>query len=278
MNERHFESGDNADLEALFDSIVFANVAGGAAPAVEVATPTPPPAPVVAEVVKPAPAPTPVEPVQSLDQSQMAMNEPAQSMFNQIGQLTRKLHNALHELGFDKSLEKVVADTIPDARDRLAYIAKLTEQAADKVLSAIDVAKPIQEKLATDADELSNRWNRVFAGQSSVEEFKILANDTRNFVGGVSEKTRQTDAILLEIMMAQDFQDLTGQVIKKIVDMAKIMETQLFGFLVEFTPSGARKHEASNVLENGPVVSSEGRSDVVTDQEQVDDLLASLGF
>lgn len=254
MSDRNFESGDSADLEALFDSIVATNAAHEAAPA-DAAKEEASGAGVTSDMV-----------------------EPAKSMFAQIGHITRKLHDTLRELGYDKSLEKVVAEAIPDAKDRLAYVAKLTEQAADKVLSAVDVAKPLQEKLSEDSDVLNQRWDKLFANQLSVEEFKVLVADTRTFLHRSKTETKQTDALLLDIMMAQDFQDLTGQVIKKIVEMAKEMEAQLYNFLVEYTPGAERKPEEHTQLENGPVIHAEGRSDIVTDQQQVDDLLASLGF
>ncbi|NLR75363.1 protein phosphatase CheZ [Leeia sp. IMCC25680] len=269
MTNRNFESGDSADLEALFDSIVSANTAKET-PAPVVAEPAAPVA--VAEIVA---EPT-MASMSSMDPS--AMSEPAKSMFTQIGMMTRKLHDALRELGFDKSIEKVVAEAIPDARDRLAYVAKLTEQAADKVLSAVDLAKPLQEKLTDDSVALSQRWDKLFANQLSVDEFKALVGETRTFLQRTHSDAKQTDSVLLDIMMAQDFQDLTGQVIKKIVEMAKEMEVQLYNFLVEYTPGAAKKPEVHGQLENGPVISAEGRSDVVTDQSQVDDLLASLGF
>ena len=78
-------------------------------------------------------------------------------------------------------------------------------------------------------------------------------------------------------MMAQDFQDLTGQVIKKVVDLAQGLEQQLLQVLLEAMPA-ERKTEASESLMNGPVISAVGREDVVSNQEQVDDLLESLGF
>ena len=77
--------------------------------------------------------------------------------------------------------------------------------------------------------------------------------------------------------MAQDFQDLTGQVIKKIIELTQNMEQQLLSLLLENAPASV-KAEINNSLLNGPVINAQGRSDVVTSQDQVDDLLESLGF
>jgi chemotaxis protein CheZ len=112
-----------------------------------------------------------------------------------------------------------------------------------------------------------------------VEDFKLLASETRAFLKtAVPQRTSATREQLLEIMMAQDFQDLTGQVIKKIVALAQDFETQLMSILIDTIP-GEKKHaESVKTLLNGPVINAEGRTDIVVSQQQVDDLLDSLGF
>jgi chemotaxis protein CheZ len=198
------------------------------------------------------------------------------NVFQRLGQMTRQLHDTLRELGYDRALEEA-AKAIPDARQRLAYVAQMTEQAASRVLNATDIARPIQDGLQAEAAALSGRWDRLFGGDLSVDEFKALAGDTRNYLDGVPARTAATNEQLMEIMMAQDFQDLTGQVIKKIVDLAQRMETELLQVLIEAMPKDM-KFEAPEGLLNGPVMNADGRTDVVANQEQVDDLLESLGF
>ncbi|MBB5412562.1 chemotaxis protein CheZ [Paraburkholderia sp. HC6.4b] len=209
-----------------------------------------------------------------------------------IGQLTRTLRDSMRELGLDKHVERA-AEAVPDARDRLKYIANMTEQAAERVLSAIDVAKPIQEQLQQDAGALDARWEQWYAAPIEREEVRALMNDTRTFLRGVPEATGATNSQLMEIMLAQDFQDLTGQVIKKITDVVYLIEQQLLGVLVENIALERREQFAANAaalkaevsstgspehLLNGPQINPEGKTDVVQDQSQVDDLLASLGF
>ena len=263
------ESGDSEDLQSLFDSIA---AGGGAAPA-----PAAAPA---------ADASGDNADLQALFDSVVSQQQPAAEqekapagggeVFQRIGHLTRDLHNSLRELGYDKLLDETTK-AIPDARERLSYIAQMTEQAASRVLNATDIAMPIQDRLKSDSEALGARWERVFSNQLSVDDFKALAADTRTFLRQVPEQTKATNAQLNEIMMAQDFQDLTGQVIKKVVDMAQAMEGQLVKLLVESMPEDVRT-EANSGLLNGPVINAIGRSDVVTSQAQVDDLLESLGF
>lgn len=197
-------------------------------------------------------------------------------VIHRVGQLTRALHNNLRALGYDKLLEKAAA-AIPDARDRLSYIATMTEQAALRTLNATDVARPIQAKLAQDAKALSNLWEKLYNRQLDLAAFKDLAARTRAYLAEVPQQAEATNAQLMEIMMAQDFQDLTGQVIKKITDMAQSLEQELLKLLLDYIPPGKRA-EAGHGLLNGPVVCPDGRNDIVTSQNQVDELLESLGF
>ena len=244
-------TGDSPDLEALFDS-----VAGQMAQSAGAAT---------ADAVAPR-----------ADEVQKESTSPGDNVFQRIGHMTRQLHDTLRQLGFDRALEEA-AKAIPDARQRLAYVAQLTEQAASRVLNATDVAKPIQDTLQAQAIALSGRWDRLTGGDLSVAEFKVLAGDTHAYLSDVPGQTDATNAQLMEIMMAQDFQDLTGQVIKKIVDLAQNMETELLQVLLETMPQDM-KAEVPGGLMNGPAMNVAGRTDVVNSQEQVDDLLESLGF
>ena len=197
-------------------------------------------------------------------------------VMSRIGHLTRTLHDALRELGYDRLLEKTAAE-MPNARDRLAYVVTMTEQAATRALNAIDAAQPIQDKLEKDSERLSGDWKKLFDRQMSVDEFKALVDSTRNYLDDVPKQTRVTNGHLLEIMMAQDFQDLTGQVIKKITELAQNMEQQLVHLLVDMAPAEKRSEIDTGLL-NGPVVNVAASGEVVTSQDQVDDLLGSLGF
>ncbi|MHB1291730.1 MAG: protein phosphatase CheZ [Sulfuricella sp.] len=245
-------SGDSDDLEALFDSIVMASSTQPAAP----------------ETQPDTSAPT------ASDDPEAETDD--ESLFTQIGHLTRKLHDTLRELGYDKKLAETV-DSIPDTRERLAYIAAMTQQAAERALTATEVAQPIQEKIEAGALGLSTKWQRLFDNQLSLDEFKQLAEETHGYLKEVPRLTKATNAQLMEIMMAQDFQDLTGQVIKKVTNMAHQMERDMLQLLLATTPA-EKKSEMDSSLLNGPVINAKGRTDVVTSQVQVDDLLESLGF
>lgn len=197
-------------------------------------------------------------------------------MLARVGQITRTLHDSLRELGFDKVLEKATAD-IPDVRERLNYVAKMTEQAAQRVLNATDAAIPLQERIDSSADEILNGWQSAFKAPFSEENYRDMATMTMQCLTDMRKDTSATKQQLLDIMMAQDFQDLTGQVIRKVTDLAHNLEQQLVQLLIDYAPAEARRESGSGLL-NGPQINPDKKSDVVADQSQVDDLLDSLGF
>jgi chemotaxis protein CheZ len=202
------------------------------------------------------------------------------SIRQRIGHLTRTLHDALRQLGYDRELIDA-RDNLPDARDRLAYIARVTGEAAEKVLNAVDRARTVQEELTGQAGSLQKRWQAVAAyaadGKGCTPAGKGLIDETCEFFAAVGGQADRTNVILTDIMMAQDFHDLTGQVIRRVVTLAQSLEEQLVKLLIETTPPEQRPRLDSQKLE-GPVVAPTGRDDVVADQQGVDDLLASLGF
>lgn len=193
-----------------------------------------------------------------------------------VGQITRSLHESLRELGFDKVLEKATQD-IPDVRERLNYVAHMTEQAAQRVLNATDTAIPLQERIDAGASEVLNGWQTVLKAPFSEPDYRDMATLTMQCLADMRNDTSATKQQLLDIMMAQDFQDLTGQVIRKVTELAHNMEQQLVQLLIDYAPADVRR-DADNGLLNGPQINPVGNNDVVADQGQVDDLLDSLGF
>jgi chemotaxis protein CheZ len=201
--------------------------------------------------------------------------QPSVDLIQRIAQLTRTLRVSMRELGLDQAI-KDAAHAIPDARDRLHYVAQMTEQAANRVLNAAEQIQPWQESMQRDAKALDARWQDWFDRPVELDQARVLVDDTRSFLKDIPEKTQASQNNLMEIIMAQDFQDLTGQVIMKMLGVIGAIETELVQVLIDNVPQ--EKREETKSLLNGPVVNAAGKSDVVTNQDQVDDLLASLGF
>ncbi|MDD2544934.1 MAG: protein phosphatase CheZ [Burkholderiaceae bacterium] len=197
--------------------------------------------------------------------------EPA-DVHHKIGQLTRQLHDSLNELGYAEKLRGSMGE-LPDAQSRLSYIARLTGEAAEKVLTRVEQAKAQQDQLALETQRV--KTSLVKDPVAAVAKGEIM-----NYLSDVEAATQEADVHLTEIMMAQDFHDLTGQVIARVVSLAATIEEQLVQLLIQTAPPAAQvpAPEAPRPHLAGPVVDPEHTPDIVTNQSQVDDLLASLGF
>ncbi|MFY3758429.1 protein phosphatase CheZ, partial [Escherichia coli] len=149
-----------------------------------------------------------------------------------IGQLTRMLRDSMRELGLDQAIAQA-AEAIPDARDRLDYVVTMTAQAAERALNCVEAA-------------LQTRWDAWFADPIELADARVLVSDTRQYLAQVPEHTAFTNAQLLEIMMAQDFQDLTGQVIKRMMTVVQEIEKQLLMVLMENIPEQPAKEKRPN--------------------------------
>jgi chemotaxis protein CheZ len=252
------DSSDSDDLEALFDQVSSSSAPAPAAEAAVVAN--------------------------TADDTNTADDHESKGMYERLGGIVRLLHDSLRELGYDKALTEA-SSQIVDAQDRLEYVASLTEQAANKVLNTLDDGMPAQDQLSKQAKEMDGRWADLFAGKLSIEQFKALAGDSRSFAQAVSEATEAEKARLLEIMMAQDFQDITGQLIKKVVNITKTVENELAQLLRDSAPADvkeklAQKQAAQEQAQEKPAELMSGPSvpSAAMDQDSVDDLLADLGF
>ena len=214
--------------------------------------------------------------------SVLAKQGSADDMVHRIGHLTRLLRDSMKELGLDQQISQA-AQAIPDANDRLNYVASMTEQAAERALNAVERAQPLQDRLEDEGAALNKRWQAAVA-TAVVESDPALVEDTQHFLSNkLPTATGATQKELLEIMMAQDFQDLTGQVIKKMMEVIKLIEEQLVQVLVDNVPNitdGVKTEDDRDEharLRNGPQV-SQNKTDAVAGQDQVDDLLDELGF
>jgi chemotaxis protein CheZ len=210
-----------------------------------------------------------MDPPAVLSPEEIRAASPAE-VFVQVGTITRLLHDTLAQLGVMPQLQNA-ADNIPDARSRLTYIAEKTTVAAEKVLNSVDRAKVEHQAIAAATRDLAARLQ--------ADPVRAVASGAvLNFVSDVESATNRIDNHLTDIMLAQDFHDLTGQVVAKVVNLANDLETSLLKLLVQVVPPDQRAKVHEAMVLNGPVVNPEGRTDVVANQEQVDDLLASLGF
>ncbi len=207
------------------------------------------------------------------------------TLFNKVGRLTRGLHDAIVNFHIDGHIDEE-AEGIHDATDRLNYVINLTQQAADRTMDMVEASAPIAMNLGQEANSLRDDWLRLRRREMSKDEFSDLYKRMDIFLNQMCEGTEALNANMQTIVLEQGFQDLTGQVIKKVIGLVKDVEADLVdlvriaGQVEEMTGverSADDSERKSEELE-GPQIHADKRDDVVSGQDDVDDLLSSLGF
>jgi chemotaxis protein CheZ len=203
-------------------------------------------------------------------------------LFQEVGRLTRELHSAINGFAMDARLVDIAENEIPDAAERLRYVINTTEQAANTTLGAVEESLPVAESLRSDAHHLAEQWERFNARQLSVDDFRELSGELSQFLSATQANSNELHDKLSEVLMAQSYQDITGQILRKVIDLVKDVEGKLVE-LVRLSGSRVKSPErvepaATGIAARGPVVPGVDKGDVVTSQDDVDDLLSSLGF
>ena len=206
-------------------------------------------------------------------------------LFQELGKLTRELHNTLNSFHLDSKIASLTEKDIPDAKERLNYVITMTEQAAHRTLTAVEESLPIAEELQSRAEELQDKWRRFRQKDMNVNEFRALVPEIDSFLDLTSGHATKLNASLSDVLMAQDFQDITGQIIRRVINLVKDVEDNLVGLIRisgqrmapdKAVKTTAYKEDLSRGV--GPQVPGLDTADVVKNQDDVDDLLSSLGF
>ena len=203
-------------------------------------------------------------------------------LFQEVGRLTRELHDSINGFVADARLVDIAENDIPDAAERLRYVITTTEQAANTTLNAVEDSLPLADSLTSGAKHLSGQWEKFNSRQLTVDDFRELSGELSQFLETTQANSKALHEKLSEVLLAQGYQDITGQIIRKVIDLVKDVEDKLVD-LVRLSGSHAKQKENSgqegpDITAQGPVVPGVDKGDVVTSQDDVDDLLSSLGF
>lgn len=210
-------------------------------------------------------------------------SERDESMFQEIGKLTRELHEALNNFRIDSELTDIADKEIPDARERLQYVITMTEQSANKTMDAVEASMPICDEMEKRVKDIHERWQRFMRREMEPQEFRDFCKEIDDVLQEQNKGTAQVRSALSDILMAQDFQDITGQIITKVITLVSNLESSLVtlikdsgGILAESETVDKPTSERDKL--DGPQVPGVENTEAVSGQDEVDDLLSSLGF
>lgn len=206
-------------------------------------------------------------------------------LFAEVGKLTRQLHDSLNNFQIDERIKNLANDDIPDAQTRLTYVIEETEKAANTTMDAVEASMPLAEMLSERIAKVTPEWKKLMTRELALGEFKALCADLDELLEDGASQAATLTQLLTEVLMAQGYQDLTGQVIRRVIDLVKEVEDSLVNMLTMFgepeQPEQVVKSpsdQLDSVKAEGPIIDADQRDDVVSDQDDVDDLLSSLGF
>lgn len=202
-------------------------------------------------------------------------------LFDEVGKLTRQLHSALMDFQIDNRLVELANTEIPDAKERLSYVIDMTEQAANKTMDAVEECLPLANALTANIQQVMPSWDKLMRREIALSDFKVLCHNVQHLMSRSELDSNRLRELLNQILMAQDFQDLTGQMIRRVIDLVMEVESNLVSMLTVFGEQPmieSQITQKNNIEAEGPIMNAELRQDVVTGQDEVDDLLSSLGF
>ncbi|MDD2761227.1 MAG: protein phosphatase CheZ [Methylomonas sp.] len=202
-------------------------------------------------------------------------------LFKEIGRLTRQLHDTMVNFSVDAKITEMTEHDIPDAKERLHYVITMTEQAADQTLTAVENLLPISQTMNDQVERLASKWGRFLDREMPLNEFKAMSAEISEHFNRSRSELALVQSGLNDILMAQGFQDITGQIIRRVIDLVQDLESSMVklisiaGRRAGADDDGQKSHELP-----GPVVPGvdDRAGDVATSQDDVDDLLSSLGF
>jgi len=214
-------------------------------------------------------------------------NASSDALFDKVGALTRQLHNSLEDFKFDSRIESLATEEFPDARKRLNYVIEMTDKAANRTMDAVEACLPIADSFNDRIQQVMPGWQSLMSRELGLGQFKDLCKLLDDFLQVSVKDADSLRQYLTEILMAQDFQDLTGQMIRRVINLVQEVEVKLVEMLTMFSETelassaGAEpviQEIVSGIESEGPIMNATERTDVVDGQDDVDDLLSSLGF
>lgn len=209
-------------------------------------------------------------------------SEEEEHIFAEIGKLTRRLHEALANFHLDSRITDIAASEIPDAKERLNYVISQTEEAANKTMDKVDHCNQLADVISKESEDLLLEWKKLYRRELNPGDFRLLCKRIESHLVKNKDTADELHSGLTDVLLAQDYQDLTGQVIRRVITLVQDVEEsmvdviKMFGNLDGYTAAKEKVPVVNGV--EGPVINKEKRNDVVSGQDEVDDLLSSLGF
>jgi chemotaxis protein CheZ len=204
------------------------------------------------------------------------------SLFSELQKLTGDLQGALQRFRIDSRLVDLAEKEVPDARHRLDHVLKLTDEAAHKTMDLVEQSVPLAERTSQQATDLVSLWKRFRTRQIDVDGFRDMIARMDAFLHSASTDMDKVRGNLNEVVLAQGYQDLSGQIIRGVMKLVGELEVALVELVRLSKSGGGQPTQSARIDETrrgyGPVVPGVAHGPAVSDQGDVDALLLGLGM
>ena len=220
-----------------------------------------------------------------ISQADLVINELCLSrennIFQDLGKLTRELHETITDIGDDARLHDIMHNEMPDAKHNLDHVIELTEDAANKTLTAVEHSSPLLDDLTERAIYLQRLLQGHMKKLNDNNKLSFIEEELEGFLDKVCTDIKHVNKNMNDILMAQGYQDISGQIIQRVGKMVQDVEHSLIDILKINSSSVGRtttNDSEKNRTGHGPAVPATRTDDVLNNQDDVDDLLSTLGF
>jgi chemotaxis protein CheZ len=203
-----------------------------------------------------------------------------QALFGELRKLSEDLQAALDRFTLDSRLLTLAEKEVPDARHRLDHVLKLTDEAAHRTMDLVEKSAPLAEKAAREAAEIGELWRRFRARSLEPAEFRAMVERLDAFLAATQGDMEHVRGNLSEVLLAQGFQDLSGQIIRSVMNLVAELETSLAD-LIRISKGDAKESTPAAETSTrgfGPAVPGINNGTAVGHQDDVDALLSGLGM
>mgnify|MGYP000267551584 CR=1 FL=1 len=211
------------------------------------------------------------------------------TLYDEIGKLTRALHESIKNIKTGDELSE--ESGMGQASDKLAYVVEMTDKAANRTMDLAEESMPLNSENLDGAIELQEQWQKFLRKELKPNEFRDLTKKIDAYLSQTQVNSKKISSQLSDILLAQDFQDLTGQVINRVTKLVSEVETRLVDLVAmagevdritgnthsEAHQTATPQEDDKKIIAEGPQIDT-SLDGVVDGQDDVDDLLSSLGF
>jgi chemotaxis protein CheZ len=216
-----------------------------------------------------------------LDELDALVERRERALFGELRKLTTDLQGALERFRIDSRLVDLAEKEVPDAKHRLDHVLKLTDEAAHRTMDLVEQSCPLADRTAREAAEIVELWQKFRSRKIAVDEFRSMLKRLDVFLESTRTDMDKVRGNLAEVLLAQGYQDLSGQIIRGVMKLVSELEVALVE-LVRLSKTGgpamARASSGDTRRGFGPAIPGIKSGPTVSGQQDVDALLSGLGM